>query len=63
MKDADVLPSFEGEPERVVIDKDIDGFTNEIWESLNNENKISLYTVYVNLNTGAEEYRLINKNN
>jgi IMP cyclohydrolase len=62
MKDADVLPSFEGEPERVFLKGDIDEFTNEIWDSLNNENKISLYTVFVNLKDKTEEYRLINKN-
>jgi IMP cyclohydrolase len=62
MKDADVLPSFEGEPERVFVKGDIDEFTNEIWDSLNNENKISLYTVFVNLKDKTEEYRLINNN-
>ena len=46
----------------MAIPSDIDDFTNEIWNALNEDNKISLYVRYVNLSTGAVENRMINKN-
>jgi hypothetical protein len=60
--DGNPIPTFKGEPERVEIGNDIDAFTNEIWTSLNEENKISLYVSFTDLQTGKEETRLINKN-
>lgn len=60
--DGTPLPTFQGEPERICIPDDIDAFAQEIWENLNEENKISLYVRYIDLATGAEENRLINKN-
>lgn len=59
--DGDPLPSFEGEPERVNIADDIDTFTASIWTGLNEENKISLYVRYINIEDGSYESRLINK--
>ena len=56
------LPTFQGEPERVAIPDDIDTFLNEIWENLNEQNKISIYVRYIDLETGAVENRMINKN-
>ena len=56
------LPSFEGEPKRVKIEGDIDAFTNMIWNSLNEENKVSLFTRFIDIETGAVESRIINKN-
>ena len=60
--DGNPIPTFQGEPERVFIDNDIDAFTNNLWVNLNEANKISLYVKYVDLVTGKEENRLINKN-
>jgi IMP cyclohydrolase len=60
--DGDPIPTFQGEPERVAIPNDIDSFTNNLWENLNSDNKISLYVRYINLADGKEENRLINKN-
>lgn len=60
--DGDPIPTFQGEPERVVIPDSIDEFTNDIWNNLDDDNKISLYVKYVDLADGSEEYRLINKN-
>lgn len=57
-----VVPSFEGEPKPVEISRDIDGFTNSLWESLNKDNKISLFVRYVDLESGSAETRIINKN-
>ena len=56
------LPSFEGEPKRVEIDGDIDSFTNKVWESLNEENKVSLFVRYIDIETGKYETRIVNKN-
>ena len=60
--DGDPIPSFEGEPTPVEIDGDIDDFTDMIWTNLNEDNKVSLFTRFINLETGAEETRIINKN-
>ena len=56
------LPSFEGEPEWVSIEGDIDTFTDQIWNSLNEENKVSLFVRYINLTDGTWETRIVNKN-
>ncbi|MBQ9531211.1 MAG: IMP cyclohydrolase [Eubacterium sp.] len=61
--DGNPIPTFRGEPERVFIPDDIDEFTNALWNSLDNDNKISLYVCYTDLETKSEEYRIINKNN
>ena len=60
--DGNPIPTFQGEPERVFIDNDIDAFTTNLWNNLNEANKISLYVKYVDLANGKEENRLINKN-
>ena len=56
-----VIPTFQGEPERVSIPQDIDAFTAELWENLNEANKISLFVRYTDLTTGEKEQRIINK--
>ena len=56
-----VIPTFQGEPERVSIPNCIDAFTDELWENLNEANKISLYVRYTELETGNCEERIINK--
>ena len=61
--DGNPIPTFQGEPERVKIPNNIDDFTNEIWTSLNESNKISLYVRYVDIESGVYENRMINKNN
>ena len=60
--DGNPIPTFCGEPERVSIPNDIDEFKSEIWNSLDSENKISLYVRYIDLNTGEAQNRMINKN-
>ena len=62
MQDGDPLPSFEGEPKRVKISGDIDEFTQEIWESLNEDNKVSLFVRFIEIETGKYETRILNKN-
>ena len=56
-----VIPTFQGEPERVSIPADIDSFTEELWTNLDENNKISLFVRYTDLETGKFEQRIINK--
>lgn len=60
--DGNPIPTFQGEPERVAIGNDIDAFCEMLWNALDVDNKISLYVRYTDLETGAEENRMINKN-
>lgn len=63
MGDGNPLPSFEGEPKLISIDtNDIDEFTNILWDSLNQDNKVSLFTRFINIQTGETQSRIINKN-
>ena len=59
--DGNPIPTFQGEPERVLIPNDIDAFTESLWGALNEDNKISLYVRYTDLATGKATERLINK--
>jgi len=59
--DGEPLPSFEGEPVAVEINGDIDTFTNALWGALNAENKVSLWTRFIDLETGNYESRIVNK--
>ncbi len=62
MHDGNPLPSFEGEPKLVGISDDIDEFTDMIWNSLNDENKVSLFVRYIDIAAGQYETRIMNKN-
>ena len=56
-----VIPTFQGEPERVAMCDDMDAFTNMLWENLNPDNKISLFVRYTDLASGKYEQRILNK--
>jgi len=56
-----VIPTFQGEPERVTIPNDICDFANELWDNLDENNKISLFVRYTDLETREYEQRIINK--
>lgn len=60
--DGNPIPSFEGEPKKVAVNGDIDAFTESIWNSLNADNKVSLFTRYIDLTTGETQTRICNKN-
>ncbi len=60
--DGNPIPTFQGEPERVAVPNDIDAFTAELWDALDEDNKISLFVRYTDLATGKTDDRLINKN-
>ena len=62
MHDGNPLPSFEGEPKVVSIPNDMEAFTEMLWNSLNEENKVSLFVRYIDIATGKYETKIINKN-
>lgn len=60
--DGNPLPSFEGEPKFIEISGDIDELTELLWNSLNEDNKVSLFVRYIDIATGKYESRIVNKN-
>ena len=60
--DGNPLPSFEGEPKRIAVENEIDAFTDLLWNSLNEENKVSLFVRYIDIASGNYETRIVNKN-
>ncbi len=62
MKDGNPLPSFEGEPKFVSIEGDIETFSKKLWDSLNLDNKVSLFVRYIDIATGATKSKIYNKN-
>ena len=59
--DGSPLPSFTGEPKAVKIDGSLDAFTQTVWDSLDRDNRISLYTCFIDHTAGTRECRIINK--
>ena len=61
--DGNPIPSFEGDPEKITIPDDFDEFTSLLWENLNADNKVSLFTMFLNVETGeVEKSEILNKN-
>ncbi len=60
--DGNPLPSFEGEPKLISIPDDIEAFTETLWNSLNADNKVSLFVRYIDIETGNYETKIVNKN-
>lgn len=61
-QDGEPLPSFAGEPKRVEIPDDMEAFTKMLWDSLNEENKVSLFVRYIDIVSGTWTSRIVNKN-
>ena len=60
--DGNPIPTFQGEPERVTMENDMDAFVNTLWENLNEDNKISLFVRYTSLEDGSVQQVILNKN-
>ena len=60
--DGEPIPSFEGEPERVTVEGDLDQFTERVWNSLNSFNKVSLFVRFIEVKSGKFETRIVNRN-
>lgn len=61
-QDGDPIPSFTGEPEQIELDDDFEAFSEEIWNGLNEDNKVSLWTRCIDLTTGETATKIYNKN-
>lgn len=61
-QDGNPLPSFEGDPERILVPDTLEEMADMLWESLNEENKVSLFVRYIDIATGSYETKIINKN-
>ena len=62
MHDGNPLPSFEGEPKLISVPDDIERFTEILWNSLNEDNKVSLFVRYIDIENGKYETKIVNKN-
>ena len=62
MGDGNPLPSFEGEPELIEIPNDMEQFAADLWDALNEDNKVSLFVRFIDLESGAVQSKIINKN-
>ncbi len=62
MHDGNPLPSFEGEPKLIEIPDDMNAFTDMLWNSLNEDNRVSLFVRYIDIATGSYESKIVNKN-
>ncbi len=63
MGDGSPLPSFEGEPKLVELgNDDINTFADKLWNALNEDNKVSLFVRYIELESGKTSSVIINKN-
>ncbi len=60
--DGNPIPSFEGEPKKIAVEGSIDEFTQDLWASLNEDNKVSLFVRYIDVKSGTSKTRIINKN-
>lgn len=60
--DGNPLPTFQGEPRRVTVPDTAEEFLSDIWANLNEQNKISIYVRYIDLETGEVTNKMINKN-
>ena len=61
-EDGNPLPSFKGEPKCVEIVEDMDAFTKDLWDSLDEQNRISLFVRFINVKTGEVRTNIINGN-
>ena len=61
MGDGNPLPSFEGEPKKISVPNNIDEFTAKLWESLNEDNKVSLFVRYIDIESGKAVSKIVNK--
>ena len=53
------MPSFEGEPKLIAIPDDMEAFTETLWNSLNEDNKVSLFVRYIDIATGKYETKIV----
>lgn len=62
LRNGNPLPSFTGEPVPLLLPDDASALADELWNSLDTENRISCYVAYIDPDTGTVEEKIINKN-
>ncbi|MBR2769061.1 MAG: IMP cyclohydrolase [Solobacterium sp.] len=61
--DGNPLPSFEGEPTLWQMEKEpFEEFSDHLWDALNPDNKVSLFTRVIDLESGETRTRIYNRN-
>ncbi len=60
--DGNPLPTFEGEPKEIEISGTLTEFADRVWNSLDEENRISLVAKAIDLENGKVKTYIINKN-
>lgn len=58
--DDNPIPSFKGEPKTVELCNDMEAFTKELWESLDKDNRVSLFVRYIDLENKTAKTKIIN---
>lgn len=59
----DPLPSFAGEPVKwEMVHEPFEMFSEHVWEALNHENRVSLFTRQINIETGETQTKIYNRN-
>ena len=60
----DPIPSFAGEPVRVAVEAESAAqLAEQIWNALNEDNKVSLFVRYIDLASGGNDTVIVNKYN
>jgi len=61
--DGDPLPSFEGEPTpiSIAVENGLENFARIVWDSMNDDNKVSLYASEIEIASGTSREIIINK--
>ena len=59
--DGSPLPSFAGEPVEVAIAGNVDSFAQRLWDSLDRDNRVSLFVRYIDLKDGGTEDVILNQ--
>jgi hypothetical protein len=56
------IPSFDGEPTAVAVSGSLRDYANGVWDALDTDNRVSLFALSKELETGRIESLIINKN-
>ncbi len=59
--DGNPLPAFTGEPYLLPLEGDIETVAQTIWDTLNDDNKVSLAVKFIDTTTGESTLKVINK--
>lgn len=58
--DGNPIPTYEGEPREIELNNDFEKFTDDLWQSLDKDNRVSLFVRYINLKDKTSKTKIIN---